>query len=136
MRILIVEDEQSSRKFIKHVMTSYGECDAVEDGAAALQAFTEALERGNRYDLICLDIMMPEMDGQDALKEIRVIEKEFGVTPQLETKVMMTTALGDPANVMEAYYKGGASIYLTKPLDVEKIREAMIELGFLKKSIE
>lgn len=136
MRILIVEDELASRKFLKHVMTSYGECDAVEDGAAALQAFTEALESGNRYDLICLDIMMPEMDGQDALKEIRVIEKEFGVTPQLETKVMMTTALGDPANVMEAYYKGGASIYLTKPLDVEKIREAMIELGFLKKSIE
>ncbi len=117
-------------------MTSYGECRAVEDGAAALQAFTEALEIGNRYDLICLDIMMPEMDGQDALKEIRVIEQEFGVPPRLETKVMMTTALTDPANVMEAYYKGGASLYLTKPLDVEKIREAMIELGFLKKSIE
>lgn len=136
MRILIVEDELASRKFLKHVMTSYGECRAVEDGAAALQAFTEALESGNRYDLICLDIMMPEMDGQDALKEIRVIEQEFGVPPRLETKVMMTTALTDPVNVMEAYYKGGASLYLTKPLDVEKIREAMIELGFLKKSIE
>ncbi len=117
-------------------MTSYGECDAVEDGAEAVQAFTEALESGNRYDLICLDIMMPEMDGQEALKEIREIEKEFNIPHNLETKVMMTSALGDPSNVIEAYYKGGASIYLTKPLDVEKIREAMVDLGFLKKSLE
>ncbi|WP_421901684.1 response regulator [Maridesulfovibrio sp.] len=136
MRILIVEDELASRKFLTHVMTSYGECDAVEDGAEAVQAFTEALESGNRYDLICLDIMMPEMDGQEALKEIREIEKEFNIPHNLETKVMMTSALGDPSNVIEAYYKGGASIYLTKPLDVEKIREAMVDLGFLKKSLE
>ncbi|NDV23509.1 response regulator [Desulfovibrio sp. JC022] len=136
MRILIVEDELASRKFLTHVMTSYGECDAVEDGAEAVLAFIEALESGNRYDLICLDIMMPEMDGQEALKEIREVEKEHDIPLKLETKVMMTTALADPSNVMEAYYKGGASIYLTKPLDVEKIREAMVELGFLKKSIE
>lgn len=136
MRILIVEDELASRKFLAHVMTSYGECDAVVDGAEAVLAFIEAIESGNRYDLICLDIMMPEMDGQEALKEIRVIEKEHEIPLKLETKVMMTTALADPSNVMEAYYKGGASIYLAKPLDVEKIREAMIELGFLKKSLE
>ncbi len=136
MRILIVEDELASRKFLTHVMTSYGECDAVEDGAEAVLAFIEALESGNRYDLICLDIMMPEMDGQEALKEIREVEKEHDIPHRLETKVMMTTALADPSNVVEAYYKGGASVYLTKPLDVEKIREAMVELGFLKKSIE
>ncbi|MFW5498475.1 MULTISPECIES: response regulator [unclassified Maridesulfovibrio] len=136
MRILIVEDELASRKYLTHVMTSYGQCDAVENGAEALQAFIDALESGSRYDLICLDIMMPEMDGQEALKEIREIEKEHGIPHNLETKVMMTSALDDPSNVVEAYYKGGASIYLTKPLDVEKIREAMVELGFLKKSME
>lgn len=133
MKILIVEDELASRKYMSHVMESYGDCELAENGIEAVACFTEALESGIGFDLICMDIMMPEMDGLDALQEIRRIEKEHGVEPRLEVRVMMTTALSDPVNVIEAYYKGGASVYLTKPVDISKIRECMVELGFLKK---
>ncbi|NDV27305.1 response regulator [Desulfovibrio sp. JC010] len=136
MKILIVEDELASRKFLTYVMAGYGECTSAVNGIEAVDEFTRALESGERYDLICMDIMMPEMDGQEALKRIRGIETDNGIAPHLETKVLMTTALKDPSNVVEAYYKGGASIYLTKPLDGEKIGEAMVELGFLKKKNE
>lgn len=136
MHILIVEDELASRKYMSHVMESYGECTLAENGVEAVSVFREFLDSGKKFDLICMDIMMPEMDGLEALKEIRRLENNYGVKPRFEVRVMMTTALGDPANVMEAYYKGGATVYLTKPVDVVRIREAMVELGFLKKSIE
>ncbi|WP_432736034.1 response regulator [Maridesulfovibrio sp. FT414] len=134
MRILIAEDELASRKYMQHVMDSYGECDCAENGTEAVSMFRTAFETGSGYDLICMDIMMPGMDGIEALKEIRSFEREMGVEPRKEARVIMTSALGDPVNVMEAYYRGGASVYLTKPIEIADVRNAMVELGFLKKN--
>ncbi|WP_320169559.1 response regulator [Maridesulfovibrio sp.] len=134
MKILIVEDEVASRKFLNRVMESYGDCDCAADGNEAIGMFKEALESGNGYDLICMDIMMPEMNGIEALEGIRELERGHGVEFRKEVRVIMTTALDDPVNVVDAYYRGGASVYLTKPVDISDIRNAMIELGFLKKN--
>ncbi|WP_027722577.1 response regulator [Maridesulfovibrio zosterae] len=136
MKILIVEDELASRKYMSHVMESYGECVLAENGLEAVAAFKEALESNSFFDLVCMDVMMPEMDGLEALKKIRALERLYGIEPRFEVRVMMTSALGDPTNVIEAYYKGGATVYLTKPMDISKIHETMVELGFSKQSTE
>ena len=75
MRILIAEDDFASRKVILKFLSVYGECDVTVDGMEAVDAFMMALEEDKPYDLICLDVMMPVMDGYQALKSIRKIEK-------------------------------------------------------------
>ena len=73
MRILIVEDDFASRKFMMNFMSAYGDCDGTVDGMEAVEAYMMALEDEQPYDLICLDVMMPVMDGYEATAEIRKV---------------------------------------------------------------
>ena len=70
-KVLIVEDEFTSRKILEDILSPYGQCDMVVDGNDAIKIFKLALKENDPYNLICMDIMMPKMDGQQALKEIR-----------------------------------------------------------------
>ncbi len=128
LKILVVEDELASRKLLTHMMEEYGQCDNAVDGIEGVRMFEESILNGDKYDLICMDIMMPEMDGQEALKKIREIENKQSVLPKDEVKVIMTTALSDPKTVVEAYYKGGATYYLVKPISIDKIKSIMSEI--------
>ena len=71
------------------------------------------------------------MDGQTALRKIREIERERGISPSQEVKVIMTTALDDPKNVVEAYYKGGATSYVPKPIDKHMLLHLLKNLGLI-----
>ncbi len=131
MKILIVEDDFIARRILKEILSPYGECDIVVDGEEAVRAFRLAWEELEPYDLICLDIMMPNLDGQEALRTIREIEKEIGVEGSKETKVIMITALGDPKNVVEAFYQGGATSYIVKPIDKTRLLEEVRSFGLI-----
>jgi len=131
MRILIVEDEFTSRKLLTALLADYGQCDTASDGVECVDSFRRALDAGEPYDLICMDIMMPNKDGHQALKEIRVIEHELGVKPSDEAKVIMVTALNDPKTVVKAYYKGGAAAYLPKPIEVESLQAILRDLALI-----
>lgn len=131
MHILIAEDDFTSRKLLQNILAPYGESMTTVNGEEAVEAFTLALEQGRPFDLVCMDIMMPVMDGQQALREIRAVERRNGVKPADEAKIIMITALGDPRNVVDAYYKGGAALYLTKPIDVRAFIDALRELGLI-----
>ena len=131
MKVLIVEDDFISRKLLQTLLSPYGDCDIAVNGLEAVQAFTAALDADAPYDLICMDIMMPEMDGQEALKRIRAIEKERDIQSSDEAKVVMITALDDPKNVVEAYYKGGATSYIPKPIDRQLFVHLLRNLGLI-----
>ena len=131
MNILIVEDDFASRKFMMDYMEKYGECDGTVDGKEAVEAFMMAIDDDEPYDLICLDIMMPEMDGYQVLKAIREIEKEEGITGKDQVRVIMMTALSEEKNVKKAFDMG-ASVYCNKPVDTKRLEDAMRRLKLIK----
>ena len=130
MRFLVVEDDFGSRRLLQVLLAQYGQCDVVVDGNEAIEAFRLAWEENEPYDVILLDIMMPNLDGQEALRTIRSVEREIGIATDDEVKVIMTTALEDPKNVVEAFYEGGATSYLVKPISKEKLRVELEKFGF------
>ncbi|MBI5895037.1 MAG: response regulator, partial [Desulfobacterales bacterium] len=81
--------------------------------------------------LICLDIMMPGVDGQAALKQIREFERQMETRGEREVKVIMLTALDDAHSVVEAYYRGGATAYLVKPIESNKLMMELQRLGLI-----
>ncbi len=133
MRVLIVEDDLTSRTILQNFLSAYGTCDTAVDGNKAVDAFIMAWRESIPYDLICLDIMMPIADGFHALKAIRNIEKEMDIPESAGVKVIMTTALGDPHTVFKAFYKGGATSYLVKPVTKQKLLTEVRSLGLLDK---
>jgi len=119
VRILVVEDELTSRELLKVILEPYGSIDMVSDGVEAIKAYNMALAK-EPYDLICLDIMLPKMDGQQVLKGIRKIEGDKGILGPDAVKILMISALGDFENVTEAFSSQCTS-YITKPIDADKI---------------
>jgi two-component system, chemotaxis family, chemotaxis protein CheY len=127
MRTLIVEDDFTSRILLQAFLSHYGECHIAVNGSEAVTAFRAAQLSGNRYDLICMDIMMPEMDGQAAVKEIRAIEEAGGTLSSNGVKIIMTTALDDVKNVMQSF-KHLCDAYVFKPIDTGKLLGHIREL--------
>ena len=130
MKILLAEDDFVTRKFMVNFLSKYGECDVTVDGMEAVDAFMMALEDGEPYDLVCLDIMMPVMDGYQALVGIRNLEKERGISEDNAVKVIMTTALNEERNVNMAF-ELGCTVYSGKPIDQAKFEQVLKKLELI-----
>jgi two-component system chemotaxis response regulator CheY len=131
MRILNAEDDLASRKFIYKFLSNYGDCDLTVDGMEAIEAFLMALDENKPYGLICLDIMMPKIDGMKALKAIRDIEDEKGIQEEKKAKIIMTTALNDTEFVHNSF-DSGCEAYAAKPIDTKKLIEVMQKLKLIE----
>lgn len=131
LSILIVEDDFTSRRVLNHILESFGVCDVAIDGEEAVEAVRLGLEGGEtRYDLICLDIMMPRMDGQAALQAIRSLEESHGIAPGTGAKIIITSALDDSKNVLQAF-RSQCDGYIVKPYDKQKITAELREQGLI-----
>ncbi|MBF0516900.1 MAG: response regulator [Nitrospirae bacterium] len=119
MKMLVAEDDNTSRKLLHKLLSPYGTCDVASNGREALDAFTRALNDAAPYDLVCLDIMMPVLSGMEALVAMR--EEESRTKKYPSCKIIMTTALDSPKDIIEAYYNGGCTDYLVKPIDTRKL---------------
>ena len=131
MRALIVEDEFLSRKVLRSFLMALFEVDIVVNGREAVEAVRLAIDEETPYDLILMDIMMPEVDGIEALAMIRQMEKEK--EGRHRSKVIMTTALDDPRTVLKSFYDGEASAYIVKPVSKDALYNELEKLGLLKK---
>ncbi len=130
MKTLVVEDDFTSRVLLEAILKSYGPVDTAVNGREAVDAVQNLLKTDQNYDLILLDIMMPEMNGQEALIEIREAEKARGIEIGQGAKVIMTTALADKNNVMNAFRRE-ADAYIIKPVEKKKLLAKLEELELI-----
>lgn len=121
MKGLIVEDDLLSRHILKELFSPFGDSDIAVNGKEAIDSFRLAHESKRPYDVIFMDIMMPVVDGMEALKRIRSIEKTMGVPSRLAVKVVMTTALDDPHTVIRSFNECEADSFIVKPLSKQKL---------------
>lgn len=113
------------------MLARYGECHVAVNGKEALDVIESAFDENQPYDLICLDIMMPVMDGQETLLELRKMEEDRYIAPSDITKVIMVTAVDDSKNMMKAFRQGQCEAYLTKPLDKAKLIDHLKNLDLI-----
>ncbi len=133
MKMLIVDDELVSRRKMEIILREYGEYDAVENGNAAIRSFTAALESGNLYQLVTLDISLPDMEGTTVLKMIRDLEKGNAVPADKRVKVLMVTAHGEQETVMSSI-SAGCDDYIKKPFTLERITRKLEKIGLVEQA--
>jgi two-component system chemotaxis response regulator CheY len=124
LRILLVEDDFASRLLLQTFLGHYGKCEIAVNGREAVDAFRSSLEKGERYDLICMDIMMPEMDGREAVRQIRALEESVGIHSTSGAKIVMTTTISDIGEVSRCF-SDLCDGYLVKPIDLAKLLNQM-----------
>jgi len=130
LRFLIVDDSLSARYLLKSYLARFGQCDEAENGREAVKLFCRALQDGQPYVLVVMDIMMPKMDGHAAVTKIR--EAEAMLRADEPVKVVMLSSLDDPRNILRAQYESGSDLYLTKPVELRTLFEMLVNLGLVE----
>jgi DNA-binding response OmpR family regulator len=111
-RILIVDDDEDIRSFCRVILEAEGfQCSQVSNGRLALEAAYSA-----PYDLVLLDIIMPEMGGAEVLQQLRK------VPPCANLKILMFSGNSSP-DEMAWLLSNGADDYLVKPFTGVQLRE-------------
>ena len=121
LRALIVDDDPVSKRFLAEILSPYAACDLAANGREGLDAFGQALCAHHPYDVIFLDIMMPGMDGHQALEGMRHLERQQGVGIADTAKVIMVSASDDSRNVYRAFFQGQALSFLQKPFTIDTV---------------
>ena len=131
LKILVVEDDSTSREYLSRILESLGNVDSCIDGNEAIDAFESSLNSDSPFDLVCLDIDIPGVSGMDVLSRIRLDESGFGKEGIFRTKIIMTTASSGEEDVLGAYMHQ-CDAYCVKPIKKEDLFNKITEIGLIK----
>lgn len=127
MKILVVDDEFVSRKKMEKIMMEFGESVPVESGKEAVESFAKALDENKPFNLITLDIEMPDMNGTETLQKVRRIEKELKIQKEDQVKILMVTAHSQKEYVINSV-QSGCNGYIVKPFEKQTIIKKLFDL--------
>ena len=129
MKCLVIDDDFDSRRLLQKILHPFAYVDVATDGEEGVLAFHQALKENEPYQLITLDLVMPNSDGQQALREIREIEKEMGIAKKDGVKIIVVSGLDDNREIHDAFFLGNATSYMMKPVRRQILLEEVENLG-------
>ncbi len=132
MKVLIVEDDSIAASLMARMLGRYGECSIAGSGTDAISQFENAWEEGVPFQVLFLDLMLPEIDGHEVLRRIRKLEDEYNLDSEERLKVIITSALTDEENFLKAHMTG-SEWYLAKPVGRAELESVLSELGVLSR---
>ncbi|MBI2355300.1 MAG: response regulator [Deltaproteobacteria bacterium] len=132
-RTLIVDDSRSVLRVMEKILNDLGITGVAKagNGLQAVELFAGALRSGTPYSLVFLDIIMPVMDGQEALLRMRALEREAGIAGSDRATIIMASSRHSPEDMMRALVEGDCTDYLVKPFDDEDLRGMLVRYGFV-----
>jgi len=133
MKILIADDNEAARRLLQLYLSGYGTLVTVENGMKAIEVFSQALDTNERFDLICIDYIMPEIDGIEVTKTIRSLEQEHGISEKDRVRIIMSSAVDQGSEIMKAYTNGCDS-YMIRPCLRECYRKEIQNFGLLNQT--
>ena len=128
MKALIVDDSPVESLFLSVFLEDIAIADSVNNGKDAIKMIRQAISCGEPYDLVCLDIIMPDMDGHQTLKKIREMEKQEEVK---HAKIFMITSCDSPDQMIEAIGEDGCDDYIVKPVISDSLNKLMVKHGLM-----
>lgn len=128
LKVLIAEDDIIGRKLLEKIFSQYGDCDLVINGEEAVDAYKLALKKRALYDLICLDVLMPKVDGITVHKTIRDLELQNKITKK--AKIIMLTAYSE-SEIDNSTFVNKLDSFLMKPIDINKLIKVLNDLDLL-----
>ena len=129
MKSLVAEDDATSRKLLQAFLSRYGICDIALDGEEAVNTVRLACQNHQNYDLICMDLRMPRVDGQEAIREIR--KQEAAANISKPAKIIVTTIYTDMEDITTALL-GRCNAYMVKPINTAKLKKELKTLGLIQ----
>jgi two-component system, chemotaxis family, chemotaxis protein CheY len=133
-KVLIVDDSDLQADMLNLILNDLGfkNLTTAINGVQALKYFEEALLNGAAYSLVFLDIVMPEMDGQEALKRMRALEHAAGIGKSNKTTIIMTTSLNSPEDMITALIENDCTDYIVKPVDMLLLKAMLVKYGLIE----
>jgi len=132
IKALIVEDVFLIQRILQKLTIDYADCHTAQDGLIAVETYKSEYFNGDPFDLIYLDIYIPEMDGIEVLESIRSFEDELKIKEEEKVKIVMVTSLSH-SNMIKKARKLGCDGYVTKPFSKDQIINELKRLGMIKK---
>ena len=122
MKVLIVDDDPTTRLVLERVLSHFGDISTCASGENAVLEYRRALQTGENYDLVCMDLVMPGMGGLEAVQRIRQDEESY--SRSRASKIVVITGLED-MNTIENAFTCLCDAYIVKPVEAKVLLELL-----------
>lgn len=130
-RFLIVDDDNLSCKILAEFMSEFAACDTAANGKIGYELFEKAIVDGQPYDLICSDVVMPDYNGHEMVRDIRSREESLPIADYIRTLIFMISSSGSTKDIAQAILDNSCDDYIVKPFRSETLKAMLTKYNLI-----